>query len=473
MIRRFSINFALLSMFLDAALLVAALYLVATFRPFMDEIFFWIPFVRPIQNPLAVPWPLYLVMPLVWGLSLFFSSVYDGRKNLRLADEFSSLTLGSGIAIINLAGLLYFSYRDVSRLFFIVFAVLAYAALLAWRILWRAYSLRRGKKENIHRVLIVGAGLLGHTIQEEIKQYPHTGACVVGFLDDDPKKEALQPDVLGSTGDALAVIRRERVQDVVIALPLSAQERINQMIALLADQPVKVWVAPDYAHLALHHAAIEMFAGIPLLDLRAPALSDSQRMLKRLFDVLLTSLALLPTLPLMAVIALLIRLFDGPPVLFRQQRVGENGHLFEIYKFRTMRPDAEALFQQVALTDEQGNLIHKHPDDPRVTRLGRFLRRWSLDELPQLFNVLAGNMSLVGPRPELPALVEKYEPWQRKRFAVPQGITGWWQIHGRSDKPMHLHTEYDLYYIQNYSIWLDVQIIFKTIWIILRGKGAY
>jgi len=123
--------------------------------------------------------------------------------------------------------------------------------------------------------------------------------------------------------------------------------------------------------------------------------------------------------------------------------------------------------------DDQGELIHKTKGDPRVTRLGRFLRRFSLDELPQFFNVLSGNMSLVGPRPELPYLVERYKPWQRKRFDVPQGMTGWWQIHGRSDKPMHLHTEDDLYYIQNYSIWLDIQILIETLWIILRGKGAY
>jgi lipopolysaccharide/colanic/teichoic acid biosynthesis glycosyltransferase len=113
------------------------------------------------------------------------------------------------------------------------------------------------------------------------------------------------------------------------------------------------------------------------------------------------------------------------------------------------------------------------PDDPRVTRVGRFLRRTSLDEIPQLFNVLKGEMSLVGPRPEMPNLVEKYDLWQRKRFTVPQGMTGWWQVNGRSDKPMHLHTDEDLYYVQNYSIWLDLQIIFKTIWVVLRRKGAY
>ena len=131
------------------------------------------------------------------------------------------------------------------------------------------------------------------------------------------------------------------------------------------------------------------------------------------------------------------------------------------------------MFLQVAQKDTDGNLIHKHKDDPRITSLGRILRRFSLDELPQVYNVLRGEMSLVGPRPELPELVETYQPWQRVRFTVPQGLTGWWQIYGRSDKPMHLHTELDLYYIQHYSFWLDLQILVKTIWVVIRGKGAY
>jgi lipopolysaccharide/colanic/teichoic acid biosynthesis glycosyltransferase len=131
--------------------------------------------------------------------------------------------------------------------------------------------------------------------------------------------------------------------------------------------------------------------------------------------------------------------------------------------------NAEELQSQVETADADGNLIHKTKDDPRVTRVGRLLRRFSLDELPQLFNILAGTMSLVGPRPEMPWLVDRYQPWQRKRFAVPPGLTGWWQVSGRSDKPMHLHTEDDLYYIQNYSIWLDLQIIVRTIWVVGRG----
>ena len=227
------------------------------------------------------------------------------------------------------------------------------------------------------------------------------------------------------------------------------------------------WVIPDYFALALHRAQVDDFAGLPLLDLRAPALSDYQRLTKRAFDVALVLLLAPLALPAMGLISAAIRLADGAPVLLRQKRVGENGQVFDMLKFRTMVPDAELLLP------EDDSLLHKRRDDPRVTRVGGFLRRTSLDELPQFFNILRGEMSLVGPRPELPELVERYETWQRKRFAVPQGLTGWWQINGRSDKPMHLHTEDDLYYVQNYSLGLDLLILWRTLWTVLSGRGAY
>lgn len=196
-------------------------------------------------------------------------------------------------------------------------------------------------------------------------------------------------------------------------------------------------------------------------------------MSKRVFDLFIGLCALIPALPIMALSVLMVYFEDGSPVIFRQNRVGKNGQLFEIFKIRTMVKNAEQLQSEVQRRDIDGNVIHKTKDDPRVTRVGRVLRRFSLDELPQLFNVLAGTMSLVGPRPEIPYLAEKYEPWQRQRFDVLPGMTGWWQINGRSDRPMHLNVEADLYYIQNHSIWLDLQIIVRTVWVVLIGRGAY
>lgn len=472
MIRRFSINYAIISIIMDAIVIAFILWLVAYVRPNLDS-FTNIPFIKDIRKPISLPLILYVIFPLIWVFIMHFFSVYDGRKNLRVVEELTSLTLASLLAGISLAGVLYFSYREVSRFLFFAFMLLAYLTLLFWRIPARAwYQWRNQKLGRIRRVLIVGAGVIGRDMETQMQKFPRQ-IELVGFLDDDEKKRQDHTDILGSLDSARAIVHERHVDDVIISLPLRAHARASQLMEELFDLPVRVQIIPDYFQWTLHHAAVEDFAGIPLMDVRAPALTENQRLIKRVFDIFTISLILIPALPIMSLIALAIWLDDGSPVLFNQKRIGENGRIFMVYKFRTMVKNAEQMRHLVEQTDKQGRLIHKHRNDPRITRVGYFLRRWSLDEFPQFFNVFRGSMSLVGPRPELPHLVEKYEPWQRKRFAVPQGITGWWQIHGRSDKPMHLHTDEDLYYIQNYSIWLDIKILIATFWIVLRGKGAY
>ena len=345
-------------------------------------------------------------------------------------------------------------------------------------LLWRGtasilFRLQEYNPKSRRRVLIAGSGPVGRDLAAQFKRYPQLGLHVVGFLDDNPKKRNEAEDILGSLLDARRIVSEQRVDDVIIALPQSAYRRMERLVEELHSLAVKVWVIPDYFRLALHRASVDEFAGIPMLDLRAPALNDYQRLVKRAFDILVGLPSMLVTLPLMTIIGLAIRLEGEGPVLLRQQRAGENGKIFEMYKFRTMSPGAEAYNNLVGGHSEDNESVHKRADDPRVTRLGRALRRASLDELPQLFNVLKGEMSLVGPRPELPYLVAHYEPWQRQRFVVPQGITGWWQINGRSDKPMHLNTESDLYYVQNYSLLLDIYILIKTVGVVISGKGAF
>ena len=232
-------------------------------------------------------------------------------------------------------------------------------------------------------------------------------------------------------------------------------------------------IRDSYFSLALYRASVEDFGGLPMINLRDPALNDVQRFVKRLFDLTLAGILTLIVLLPMVIITVLIKLDTKGSTLFRQQRVGENGRLFSMYKFRSMIDGADSMVEGMTEHTDDGHLLFKKANDPRVTRIGRFLRHTSLDELPQLFNVLKGDMSLVGPRPELPWLVGQYEPWQHKRLAVPQGMTGWWQINGRADKPLHLHTEEDLYYVQNYSLWMDIYILLKTPWVVVRGKGAY
>ncbi|MCC6148055.1 MAG: sugar transferase [Anaerolineaceae bacterium] len=470
MFRRFSANFAVFSMYLDFLLIGTTLLLAVEARPLLNGI----SFVKSVTGRVSLPWFLYLVFPLLWVAVLIVFSLYDGRKNLRAVDELGSLALGSCLATISMAGVLYLSYRDVSRFLFFSFVLAGFALMAAWRIGYRsAMRLKPLNRFRSRRVLILGAGSIGQRLAEQIREQPNAGLTLAGFLDDDTDKQNDRTRVLGKLHEVHEIVMRQEIEDVVIALPRSADTKLNRVVSDLHDLPVRVWIIPDYFSLTLHKASVEEFAGIPMLDLRAPALTEYQRIGKRAFDLVVSGLMIPFLLPVMGVVAMLIRLDSGGPVLYRAKRVGENGKLFMMHKFRTMVQGADRMVNQPFYLDELGRPVYKTPNDPRITRFGAFLRKTSLDELPQIWNVIRGEMSLVGPRPELPTLVEKYAPWQRKRFTVPQGITGWWQVHERSDKPMHLHTEEDLYYVQNYSIWLDFQILMKTLSAVLRGKGAY
>jgi exopolysaccharide biosynthesis polyprenyl glycosylphosphotransferase len=383
------------------------------------------------------------------------------------------VTIGSGLAGILFAGLLFLTIRDFSRYLFLLFLTINFTLHISWRLAARLLFKVHESPALKRRVLIIGADEMSQQVTEMMQEFAWTGIQLVGYLSDRPTDPSRQLPILGRLEDARKVVERQRIDDVVIALPRPSPDRINRMVVELQDLPVQIRVVPDYYSLALYRASVDDFGGLPMINLRNPALSPVERQVKRLFDLAVGSILTLTALPFMAATAIAIKLDSPGPILFRQKRIGENGKPFIMYKFRSMIPDAWKLQEEINELDENGNLLHKKEDDPRVTRVGRFIRRASLDELPQLFNVLKGDMSLVGPRPELPWLVERYEPWQRKRFAVPQGITGWWQVNGRSDKPLHLHSEDDLYYIQNYSLWMDIYILIKTAWVVLRGRGAY
>lgn len=470
MFRRFSANFAVFSIFLDMVLIDLGLFFSAAIRTSLNPL----PFVADIPIEISIPLIIYVIFPILWILIFLLFSVYDGRKNLRIVDEFGSMTVGTLLAAVAMAGVLYFSFREISRFLFVFFVVISFLLMLIWRVIIRLiFRTNLLKSIQQRRFLILGAGVIGRKIQEQILQKPYFGLSLQGFLDDDPQKIKAHSDILGTLDNVREKINELKIDDVIIALPLSAHQRLNQMVAELHDLPVRVWVIPDYFALTLHKAAVDEFAGIPMLDLRAPALTEYQRMMKRAFDLMLSFFALPFVAPIMLICAIAIKVDSKGPVFYKSKRVGENGKIFYMMKFRTMVENADKLQHDVIKVDEKGHMFHKLRDDPRITHVGKFLRRWSLDELPQIINVLKGEMSIVGPRPEMPWLVEKYELWQRKRFAIPQGVTGWWQVHGRSDKPMHLNTQDDLYYVQHYSIWLDIQIIVMTIWVVFTGKGAF
>jgi exopolysaccharide biosynthesis polyprenyl glycosylphosphotransferase len=345
---------------------------------------------------------------------------------------------------------------------------------LSWRVVARiVFRLLDGRSFPERRVLVVGSGELAHRVSTAIREYAWTGLTLAGYLDDDPFHKSNGLPVLGTLADASRVVREHEIDELVVALPQGAQDNLNALVSDLQTVPVNIRVLPDYYSLSVFRATVEDFGGLPLISLREPALNPYQRLMKRLLDLSLGGIALVLASPVMALVSLAIKLDSPGSVIYKQARVGENGKLFQMLKFRSMDVDADARLGEVVEETEDGRVIYKKKDDPRVTRVGRFIRAASLDELPQLINVLKGDMSLVGPRPELPWLVEKYEPWQCRRFAVPQGITGWWQVNGRSDKPLHEHTEEDLYYIQNYSLLLDMQILYRTVGAVIKRSGAY
>jgi exopolysaccharide biosynthesis polyprenyl glycosylphosphotransferase len=336
----------------------------------------------------------------------------------------------------------------------------------------RAYIRYRSQAGLQRRVLLVGATQAGLQLVREFARYPWTGLRVVGYTSDEPlPDESLSR--LGRLDATAQIVVDNQIDEVVFVLPPQERDQVVRLSLQLQRHPVMLHMAPDVIDLAFARTPVQTLGGVPVISLRESALTESQHLLKRLFDVGASALLLLLFAPLIGLIALAIKLESPGPVFFFQERIGQHGQRFKMVKFRSMYQDADQRWHEVARRDAVGRLLHKSNDDPRVTRVGRKLRRTSLDELPQLFNVLRGEMSLVGPRPEMPYITAEYEPWQWQRFRVLPGITGWWQINGRSDRPMHLHTEDDLYYIQNYSFWLDLRILVKTVVVVFRGHGAY
>jgi len=438
-----------------------------------------LPFGQELPLPaLYLPPLVYVLVTLSWSISLILSGAYDPQRVLRWFNEASRVIVAGILATIVTAGTLYMTYREVSRLQFAYIFIVTLGLLLAYRAVLRISYRIVGKARpgSIGRILIIGAGDLGQRIAQVILDHSRWGYSLVGFLDDDAGKQGeiyKGARVLGKIFEVHELVKINQINEVWIALPVWALDRLNLVITELERFPVRIKVVPDYFSLAMVQAKAEILGGIPIIGLREPVIEGLPRLVKRGFDLVIGSLLMLLALPPLLVIAIAIRLDSSGHVIFRQDRVGENGRLFGMYKFRTMVAGAEAQQDEVNIQTEDDEVIHKRPDDPRVTKVGHFLRRYSLDELPQLMNVLKGEMSLVGPRPEMPWLVDRYESWQRTRFAVPQGITGWWQINGRSDKPMHLNTDDDLYYVYNYSLWLDIQILLKTPLAVIRGVGAF
>jgi exopolysaccharide biosynthesis polyprenyl glycosylphosphotransferase len=360
-----------------------------------------IPLGRQVGDPATFLHPaIHLIVALVFPAAFLALSVYDVRRETRPVGDPASLARAVALGTFLFAGVLYFTYRDLPRLmvgyFFVAELALLSAGRLALGLVMRRLR-RRG--HTLSRVLLVGVGEVAARAAQAIQVGLGDSVMVLGCVDDEATEGPAGLPLLGKLADVPALVNRLLVDDVIVALPASQYRAVEDLVYGLLPLPVRVRLVPDYLRLVVVQSSVEALGGIPLIGLREPRITGPAWATKRLFDVVVTLLLVLLTWPLLALIALAIRLDSAGPIIFRQQRVGENGRLFWMYKFRTMCADAEARGPKLGF-DARGHPLYKWPRDQRVTRVGHWLRRTSLDEMPQFFNVLRGDMSLVGPRPE-------------------------------------------------------------------------
>lgn len=419
--------------------------------------------------------PIQVGLALTLLVVYAFNGLYRHRLGLSWLDEVGSIAVGTtvGVAIMIVA---VFYYRPValSRLMFIyvLLLIIAFVSLsrLFERVI-RAQLRRRGI--GLERVLVVGVGSLGRLMLQNIVAKPDLGFNVVGFVDDERTEDLGRFKALGKPADITRLIREQDLDQVIIALPAARHREIVDVLVKCEKEGVNFRIVPDFYEFSLKQVDISEINGIPLIGLKDVAMGGWALATKRVMDILVSLAVLIVTSPLIAIVALAIKLDSPGPVIFRQVRLGRGERPFVAFKFRSMKEGAEAEVEKLKDLNEADGPIFKIRDDPRITRVGRWLRRTSLDELPQFANILRGEMSLVGPRPPLPSEVENYEDWHRKRLESPPGLTGLWQVSGRSNLTFDEMVLLDLWYIENWSLALDVKIMLQTIPAVLSGSGAY
>jgi exopolysaccharide biosynthesis polyprenyl glycosylphosphotransferase len=434
--------------------------------------------------PLSRYLPLLPLALALWAALLASSGRYRSHRRVPIAAE------AAAIVRVTLAGaggfaLAVWVFRlderllgddRISRAWIGLFALFAGALLLGEKTALRLVARRiRERGLNYRTILLVGAGPTARAVARTVREHRAWGYRLLGTLEIDaggePVDELLAPR-LGTFDDLPHVLAEQVVDEVVFAVPPRDLARFEESVLALQDQGILVRYALDLLPHAKARVELEEIDGVPLVTLSTSPTGIVALAAKRLFDLVVALLLLALASPAIAAVALSIRLRDGAPVLFRQRRCGVHGRLFTLYKFRTMVADAESRRREIHHLNEMDGPVFKARVDPRVTPLGRRLRRWSLDELPQLWNVLRGDMSLVGPRPAIPDEVASYERWQRRRLAMKPGLTGLWQVSGRNQVDFGRWMELDLEYIDGWSLWLDLKILLRTVPVVLSGRGA-
>jgi len=423
--------------------------------------------IRPLfRHPLTMYlWTLPAILPL-WLATFESLGLYRVSRAAPpfhdLLDSFRAVTLAS----LMIAAVSFLSHTDYSRGMLILFSLCALFYVSLGRTLLsdvRARALAAGPARA--RTLIIGCGELGRLVLGRAREHPEFGHAVVGFVATNGTADLPVVDdvpVVGRLADLPTLLGDLGIESVIVAQPDLGPGELLDAVSDCEGLPVDFHVIAGPFAVLTGQAQISGLTDLPTISLRRTSFGLWREAAKRIADVVIAAVLLVLALPLILIVSLLIRHQTGDSALFRQQRVGRGGRLFTLLKFRSMPSDADP-YAEAPASD----------DDPRITRIGRWLRRYSLDELPQLWNIIRGDMSLVGPRPEMPFLVEQYEPWQRRRLEVKPGLTGIWQILGRKDLPLRDNIEYDFYYLTNRSLLLDLVILLKTVGAVVRGRGAY
>jgi len=437
---------------------------------------------RPVDEAFLVPYSTYfpssLTLTAILLLVFWTEGLYSAKRKDSWLSDVYVIVRGAvtGVAALYVIALV---YRAVlySRLIFAYAGLTVVLLLSVARALEKqvqAFLRRRGY--GVQRVLIVGAGETGRAVMRNVVAQPELGYMVVGFVDDKPERgnrDIGRLKGLGGTDRIAEVVRDHAVDEVIITLPWQYHRQIMSIMAQCERARVSVRIVPDMFQMSLSHVDIDDLSGIPLIGLKSVSIRGWNLAVKRAIDMAVAGLGLLLLSPLLLVISALIKLDSSGAAVFRQTRVGRGGRPFTVLKFRTMREGAEQEVEALSALNETGGPLFKIRNDPRLTKVGQILRRTSLDELPQLYNVLRGEMSIIGPRPGLPSEVEQYQDWHRKRLETWPGMTGLWQVSGRSDLSFDEMVLLDIYYIENWSLLLDLQIALRTIPAILFGTGAY
>ena len=414
-------------------------------------------------------------------LSFRMDRVYQHWRGRSWLDQLSHIINAAAKSVVVLFATTFF--LDIFQALGYSRALFLQAGLIVILLLGLARLVQNGIEGRLHargvgvaRVIIVGAGEVGRTVMRTTVARPELGYQIVGFVDDNPRKG--ETDIgrfkaLGALRNLPVLIEEEVVDEVIITLPWMYHRKIMSIVRECERRQVSARIVPDLFQMSLSQVDVDDLGGVPLIGVREVGFSRWALLVRRGVDVVGAVAMLVLGAPILGLVALAIRLDSPGPIVFRQTRVGVGGKRFEIYKFRSMREGSEAELEQLRELNEADGPLFKIHDDPRLTRTGRFLRRASLDELPQLWNVLRGEMSLVGPRPALPAEVSRYMEWHKRRLEVRPGMTGLWQVSGRSLLSFDEGVLLDIYYIENWSLWLDFKILLRTIPQALFGNGAY